>query len=367
MKSIPVSLRSQLLRFIALSGTLFITSTATAANQGYSYGSTAGKSGNCLSCHANQETVGERYLIDPARYNHTSHARIGCPACHDAVSPVHPNGGNTSLKVDCLECHRETGDEYARSGHADKAVCGDCHKPHRVSNQQEISGQEMNRMCASCHDGGTMTSEHAKWLPQADLHLEMLPCVTCHTASKDYLISLYLIKRDGDNRYGEFKLASFKELDNISGGKGARSLVDLNGDTYISLAELRLFNENPKHKLLRLQGVMIPEKITHSFQILDNRRDCTFCHASGPGAMQASFLALPEQNGTFTRVAVEKGAVLEALGSTPDFYMTGATRNASLNMIGLAVIAGGMVMPIGHGFLRFLTRKNRKERSSRHE
>jgi hypothetical protein len=47
--------------------------------------------------------------------------------------------------------------------------------------------------------------------------------------------------------------------------------------------------------------------------------------------------------------------------------MTGATRNGTLNKIGLAIIVGGLVMPVGHGFIRFLTRKNRQERSHRHE
>jgi hypothetical protein len=58
-------------------------------------------------------------------------------------------------------------------------------------------------------------------------------------------------------------------------------------------------------------------------------------------------------------VAVEKGAVLDALNALPDFYLMGSTRNALLNKVGLVIIAGGMVMPLGHGFLRFLSRKNR--------
>jgi hypothetical protein len=39
--------------------------------------------------------------------------------------------------------------------------------------------------------------------------------------------------------------------------------------------------------------------------------------------------------------------------------MMGTTRSASLNIIGLLIILGGLLMPIGHGTLRFLTRKNR--------
>jgi hypothetical protein len=75
--------------------------------------------------------------------------------------------------------------------------------------------------------------------------------------------------------------------------------------------------------------------------------------------MQTSVLAFPQEDGSYTRLPVEKGAVLDALYGTPDFYMMGATRNASMNILGLIIIACGLVMPVGHGLLRFLTRKNR--------
>jgi len=83
--------------------------------------------------------------------------------------------------------------------------------------------------------------------------------------------------------------------------------------------------------------------------------------------MHNSFIALPAKNGTFQRVAVEKGAVLDTLYGTPDFYMTGKTRNKTLDKLGLVIIAGGLVMPVGHGFLRFLSRNIRKRREDRHE
>jgi hypothetical protein len=76
--------------------------------------------------------------------------------------------------------------------------------------------------------------------------------------------------------------------------------------------------------------------------------------------MQTSFLALPTPDGSFARIDVEEGAVLDALYGTPNFYMTGSTRSASLNIIGFIIICCGFIMPIGHGTLRFLTRKNRK-------
>jgi predicted CXXCH cytochrome family protein len=340
---------------------------AGAAGPGYSFGGSAEKNGNCLDCHGNTGKVDKKYFIDPVKYGHTNHARIGCPACHDATNGKHPAITGAAGKADCRVCHDDIAAEYAKSTHAGNASCGGCHDPHRVNAPDEISGRDVNRMCAGCHDTYGVTASHAKWLPQAELHIEMLPCITCHTSSQNYVINLYIIKRKNDVRFGKFDLASFDELLKLAGGKDILSLVDTNSDNYVSLVELRNFNSNPAHGGLHLQGMMTPEQVTHSLQILANRRNCTFCHASGPGAMQTSFIALPAKDGTFHKVEVEKGAVLDVLNSTPDFYMTGKTRNSMLNKIGLVIIAGGMVMPVGHGFLRFLSRNIRNRREDHHE
>jgi hypothetical protein len=49
------------------------------------------------------------------------------------------------------------------------------------------------------------------------------------------------------------------------------------------------------------------------------------------------------------------------LYGTPDFYMLGTTRSTSLNVVGAMIVLAGLSFPVGHGFLRLLTRKNRKE------
>lgn len=204
-----------------------------------------------------------------------------------------------------------------------------------------------------------MATAHTAWLPQSDLHIGRLPCISCHTASKENVITLYIIKRPADARFGRFDLASYDELKTLAANSKIESLVDSNDDNYISLAELRLFNSDQERTGLRLQGMMTPETVTHNFQILANRRDCSFCHASGPAARQTSYLSLAASDGSYRRLPVERGAVLDALYGTPDFYMVGSTRSTALNYIGAAIIAGGLVVPIGHGTLRFLTRRNR--------
>ena len=317
---------------------------------------------DCLGCHAEADMVGSDLVIEAEQFDHTAHAEIGCTSCHASVTAEHPDDGLVPSKASCNDCHGEVNEEYAASLHGDKAACTDCHNPHNVHDPTAVSGHDMNQQCDTCHLEVDSIRTHAQWLPQAELHIGALPCVACHTGSKEYVITWYIIKRESDPRYGDFELASYRELQKLAGGDNIDRLLDSNEDGRIALAELKDFNTriDLKNQGIRLKGMMMPEQVTHSFQILENRWDCSYCHASGPEAMQNSYVAFPLADNSYHRLPVEKGAVLDALNGTPDFYMMGATRNASLNLIGLAIIAGGLVMPIGHGTLRFLTRSKRQ-------
>ncbi|MFA5514993.1 MAG: cytochrome c3 family protein [Desulfuromonadales bacterium] len=320
---------------------------------------------SCMDCHGDVDAVGAELAIDPLRFDHTAHADLGCSGCH-AVGQDHPDDGLSPSRAACGDCHQDISDEYALSEHAAGATCGDCHNPHAAHNTGAVSGMDMNRQCAACHASDEMATAHGVWLPQAELHLEMLPCVSCHTGSENYVINLFITKRPADPASGvpargePFNLVTHEELREITGDKDIAALIDANGTGTISISELRRFNGSSEYPGLRLKGMLTPESVTHNVQILDNRWDCTFCHASGGETMQTSYLSLPQPDGSYRRMSVEKGAILDVLNGTPDFYMMGATRNASMNLLGLVIIAGGLVMPVGHGFLRFLTRKNRR-------
>jgi len=319
------------------------------------------ESEDCLGCHSDADMVGAGLVIDSQHFDATAHAEMGCPTCHASVTAAHPDDGVPPSKASCQDCHEDVQAEYAASMHGQNAACTDCHNPHDVHDPTEVSGHDMNQQCDTCHIEADSIQLHAQWLPQAELHIGALACVACHTGSENYVITLYVSKRESDPRYGDFDLATFRDLKKVAGDADVASLLDRNADGSVSIAELKTFNENIAYQTqgLRLKGMMTPEHVTHSFQILENRWDCSFCHASGPKAMQTSFISLPQADGSYGRLAVENGAVLDALNGTPDFYMMGATRNASLNIIGLIIIAGGLVMPIGHGTLRFFTRNNR--------
>jgi predicted CXXCH cytochrome family protein len=319
---------------------------------------------NCLTCHGDKTIMnkGVHLYIDSEKYGLTTHAQIGCVACHDRVTRLHPKDGVRPSRAKCQDCHAAVFSEYDNSPHGMYASCTDCHKPHAVKSVTAVSGRDINIQCAKCHENSETLKIHAKWLPQAALHLDALPCITCHAGSKNYVITMFMAKRETDAPSGGINLAGFNDLTPfLAPGDKVGKVIDTNGDGVISLSELKKFNTNSHFGSLSLLGTMMPEEVTHNFQILNNRWDCTFCHASGPNAQQTSYLAFPERDGTYSRMAVEKGAILDILYGTPDFYMTGFTRSNLLSIIGALIAAGGLMVPVAHGTLRFLTRNRRKE------
>lgn len=343
---------------------LFIVSCIAAGEQSiaadYSFGDGTSKNEACFKCHGDQKAVDSKNFIDPQKFGHTTHAQFGCTTCHDKITSNHPGGKSVANTTSCGDCHGDIISQYSASIHASKASCSGCHDPHKVYKPEEISGVGLNRQCAGCHDSNKIAASHAKWLPQAGLHLGAIACVTCHSKAENYVISIYIAKRDGADPESKPTLINFDQLRKFTNGDNVQYLIDKNRDNYISLDELRKFNRDPSNKDLYLKAMLTPVKPTHSFQTFDNRWDCTFCHASGPEIMQTSYLSLPEQNGTFRQLAVEKGAAMDALHAIPNFYLMGSTRNGLLNQIGLLIIVGGMIMPVGHGFFRFISRKNRQ-------
>lgn len=361
MESVNRSLKIQHISMTLALLLLFICAGGEqAVGADYSFGDNESKNVICVGCHGTQKIVGKKNYIDPKSFGHTTHAKFGCTTCHDAITGSHPDGKGVTRTTSCKDCHKDVVAQYSTTIHASKAPCSGCHNPHKVYRADEISADDMNRQCAGCHTKIKITATHAQWLPQTESHLGSISCVTCHSKAESFVITIYIAKRHGSDPGSKPELATYEELQKRGGGENIQYLIDRNHDNYISLDELRKFNRNPANKDIYLKSMLTPVKPTHSFQTFDNRFDCSFCHTSGPDAMQISNLAFPEPDGTFEKVAVEKGAVMDALNTLPDFYLMGSTRNGNLNKIGLLIIMGGMIMPVGHGFLRFLSRKNRQ-------
>lgn len=332
------------------------------ADPGYSFGDGAQKNRSCLSCHKDKELVGAANQISPKAFQHTTHAQLGCKTCHNTVSDKHPSDGKIARTTTCSDCHTDIASQYSISKHSLSVPdCSACHNPHSVHKPGEVYALDLNKTCTTCHTQDKIAASHAQWLPQSNLHLGSINCITCHTKSDAFVLSVYVSRRDQKTTGSATTVADYAYLKSKANSDNIAKLVDRNQDSYISIEELRNFNTNPLNKDLYLKAILTPAATSHAFQISDKSWNCTSCHAAGPDAAQVSRLVLPKQDGTFQHMDIEKGASIAALNVIPDFYMMGSSRNTILNMLGIGILAGGMVMPVGHGFFRFLTRKNRRK------
>ena len=133
------------LLLVAISGAAF------ADGPGYSYGDGESKNAACMTCHGDQARVDKARFIDPKELGRTTHSKFGCATCHDAVTASHPDGRGVDRTTSCGDCHGDVVTQYANDFHAQKVSCRGCHDPHRVYRAADISADEMNRQCGSCH------------------------------------------------------------------------------------------------------------------------------------------------------------------------------------------------------------------------
>lgn len=335
---------------------------AASADPGFAFGDSTARNAACLKCHQDINRVGENSQINPATFGHTTHARLGCTTCHTDIPANHPNGTKTAAKSDCKECHHDVAAQYATSKHSLNAPdCNSCHNPHRVQKTGEVSAIELNAACSKCHNHLRVSASHAQWLPQAELHLGSITCVTCHTKTENFVLSVYISRRDVKGSESRPSIADYQYLKKVAGDKEIHQLIDRNQDNYISIDELKNFSMKPPNRNLYLRAILTPEKTSHLIQTTDKSFNCTFCHASGPNKTQISKLVLPDEHGFYRQIDIESGGTVASLNAIPDFYMMGSSRHTVLNVLGGLILVGGMVMPVGHGFFRFLTRKNRQK------
>src|SRR5690606_15559499 len=97
-----------------------------------------------------------------------------------------------------------------------------------------------------------------QWLPQTEVHLASLPCISCHTGSEKLALELYLIKEGQQTAEGDFELAGHAELAALTGSEEVSRLIDGDGNGQVSIDELRAFNRNPDYRSFRLHGMMVP-------------------------------------------------------------------------------------------------------------
>jgi cytochrome b subunit of formate dehydrogenase len=178
----------------------------------------------CLTCHGDEEHKMDvrddgspvKIFVNADQIENSVHGARQCTSCHATIDRV-PHRKAPSVVVGCVECHRETWeqykddpdgeharlavvneriDSYLRSIHAKpseldqshtNATCYDCHDGHNIGELGSVQRAEFRlavpEVCGRCHEPQLKeyrTSDHGKAVLQ-EQDSEAAVCSDCHT------------------------------------------------------------------------------------------------------------------------------------------------------------------------------------------
>jgi hypothetical protein len=302
----------------------------------------------CRGCHADKFTQWEGSI-------HGTLVRNGNPAapiCTDCHSP-HAVMKGAAAKIDeipCQKCHKDIFTAYQGSVHAKSLhesadsyapICTGCHSAHDI---KPISfGAGPTAACLGCHVD--VLEAHAKWLPNAALHFEVVSCPACHVPTAQRKVDLMLIDGD-DNARGTQELGvPLFDASNRSDGKGI--------DAMTLWRLLQTFNREGLSGKTVVRGRLKVSTGPQAHQIAPKSqavRSCTTCHRDGSAAFQSVTISLVGPDGR----RVGYGANADVLSSPVSidtvrgFYAIGGTRIKILDILLIMALLGGLAVPVGH-------------------
>ena len=341
----------------------------------------------CIECHGRediQSSRGKNRFIDVSRFALSAHGKkkIGCVSCHDGIVSIsrlsqipHQRG----IEPKCRECHERVSNEYENSLHyqVSKKICYSCHNPHYSVSFRDMSGDQRKNICLKCHD----TARTHRWLPQKELHFNYLECTSCHSLNAQIGMLIFMVDKgeaSTDNVLNYKQLVPF-----IEHGKDLVETLDKDGNGRLSDTELYSFMKKVQENgisgaTLDLRILVLRPNHDYSKKV-EHTQDCTLCHSKGARFYSKILLEIPESDGGFRTLPVDKDFLLYR-GQRPfigDFYLLGESKIRKedlddvlevikrigfkwLDLIGGCLILFTLASVCFHAMLMFLTRKLRR-------
>ena len=131
----------------------------------------------CAKCH--KDVVGTKKMV------HGPVAAGACEACHAPHAAKYPKLLVAEGKTLCLSCHKEMGEQLAKSKSIHKPVaegeCSQCHDPHASDFTMQTKAPPL-QLCTSCHehDKVKQAAQDAKYKHSAVT--TAAACLNCHTS-----------------------------------------------------------------------------------------------------------------------------------------------------------------------------------------
>ena len=308
----------------------------------------------CQTCHAQQSKRWQTSV-------HAALVRDGnvvAPVCTSCHSPhaVRKGVAEAIDTVPCKTCHAAIFTAYTgsvhgmlRSGGVTQApLCFNCHGAHAVRVPSEVQG--LKDTCLNCHKNAVQA--HSTWLPNVDLHFNVVACTACHVPNAHRRVDLVLFDATTQKAVPAAEgVPQFQGPD----GSSMTARPGLDPQTLFNL--LQSLNRPGVPDKTVIQGRLEVSTALEAHQIVPAAAaisDCATCHRAGANAFQSVVVTVAGPAGIPIRYGANKDVLSSAfsIASIGGFYAIGGTRITILDAIVMLALLAGIGFPIAHGSMR---------------
>lgn len=310
----------------------------------------------CRKCHETNYQQYEGSIHSSLVHGGSDQAPL-CSDCHSAHAIERMDVFQAETGMPCKRCHEDVYTAYResvhgsarltgnviRDEHIQAPICSDCHSAHQVT-AMEI-GDVLRGQCFGCHENVPLL--HTQWLPNAELHLDVVSCAVCHAPFAKHRFDFHFYDNETkapvglQENFAEFEqqFAALEEHDGHVDPLAVWKLVEESNKAAKTNVTLR-------GRLEVKSGIWAHQIAPKSFAV----RTCDSCHLAGHRQRMGITVSVPEQSGkvrTFETSRESLGTVGE-IRTMSDFYEMGGSRNKLLDLMFLMALAAGIAIPIGH-------------------
>jgi hypothetical protein len=273
--------------------------------------------------------------------------------------------------VPCKACHADIFTVYAASVHGvlrssgltQAPLCFGCHGAHGVN--VPTAGPGLKNVCLGCHT--TAFAKHQTWLPNTELHFDVVSCPACHAPNAPRRVDLVLY--DSTTRTEAAEPVGVPEFENLTGSAAAQR-PGLEPAALFTL--LQTLNRQGGADKTSLKGRLDVRTGVEAHGLVPSAAaigDCSTCHRAGAAAFQSVTISVAGPSGIPVSYGASKDVLNSAfsIDSISGFYAIGGTRITFLDVLFILALLGGIGGPIGHLTLRwafrlYLNRRSHEQR-----
>ncbi len=323
----------------------------------------------CRDCHSDKFTEWDQ-SVHAALVAEGNPTAPVCTSCHSPHTMI--KGAATAMDtVPCKTCHGSIFTAYAASVHGilrgggvtQAPLCFSCHGAHDV--RVPSAGAGRRDVCLGCHTEAV--ASHRAWLPNVDLHFNVVSCPVCHTQGTQRVVDLILYNRPTMQETATpvgvplFETLT-KKADAGRPGLDPTTLMTL----LTALNDRGVENKTSIRGRLELSTGIEDHELTLASNAISN---CDTCHREGAAAFQSVVVSVAGPAGIPIRYDANNEVLSSALSidSIGGFYAIGGTKITLLDVLLALALLAGIGGPLGHlaarwAFRSFLSGPDHEQR-----